>query len=78
MISYSTSNTLNLAVAIDCEWGSWSIEACTKTCGEGTRTKTRKVAVKETNGGTCVGSRRITEPCNEKNCPSKWLILFFS
>ena len=72
------SPTLHLAVAIDCQWGRWSIGACTHSCGGGTQTKTRTVAVTETNGGKCVGSRTSTEQCNTLSCPSKCFISFFS
>ena len=69
--------TSNLAVAIDCEWGSWRITDCSSTCGIGTRTKKRTVAIKETHGGKCIGKSRINEPCKIKNCPSRGFILFF-
>ena len=73
---YYPPSTFNSAVAIDCQWGRWSVGACTVSCGAGTRTKTRAVAVKETNGGKCDGSTAITEPCNTLNCSSKSFILF--
>ena len=71
---YYPLSTLNLAVSIDCQWGRWSVGACTVSCGAGTRTKTRAVAVKETNGGKCDGITTITEPCNTLNCSSKYFL----
>ena len=67
----------NLAVAIDCEWGAWTTKDCSKTCGQGTRTKTRSVRVGATHGGKCIGKNTMSEPCNLRNCPSKCLPLDF-
>ena len=70
--------TSNLAVAIDCEWGSWSVGDCSISCGKGTRTKIRTVSIKGTHGGKCMGKNIMIESCNIKNCPSKGLTLCFS
>ena len=67
----------NLAVAIDCEWGSWNVNDCSSTCGPGTRTKIRTVSIKERHGGKCRGKNVMKEPCIMRNCPSKVLNLFF-
>ena len=77
MIMCLSLTTSNLAVAIDCEWGSWSIRDCSSKCGPGTRTKIRTVSIKATNGGKCMGKNTMNEPCNIKNCPSKGLTLCF-
>ena len=66
-----------LAVAIDCEWGSWSINDCSSTCGPGTRTKLRTVSIKARHGGKCIGKNVMNEPCIIKNCQGKGLNLFF-
>ena len=71
------SFTTSLAVAIDCEWGSWSINDCSSTCGPGTRTKLRTVLIKARHGGTCIGKNVMNEPCIIKICPSKGLTLLF-
>ena len=71
------SFTTSLAVAIDCEWGSWSINDCSSTCGPGTRTKLRTISIKARHGGKCIGKNVMNEPCIIKNCPSKGLNLFF-
>ena len=72
MIMYLSRTTSYLAVAIDCEWGSWAIKDCSRSCGQGTRTKTRSVKVKATHGGTCAGKRTMKEDCNLRKCPSKF------
>ena len=71
MILFLSLTISNLAVAIDCEWGSWRTKDCSSTCGIGTRTKMRTVKIKATHGGKCIGKNTINEPCNIRNCPSK-------
>ena len=70
------SNTAisNLAIPLNCQWTAWSITDCSATCGEGTRTKTRSIGVKEANGGKCYGKSTEKEPCNLKKCIGKYLI----
>ena len=75
---YLSRTTSYLAVAIDCEWGSWTIKDCSTSCGQGTRTKTRSVKVKAAHGGKCPGKRTMKEDCNLKKCPSKFSMTFFS
>jgi hypothetical protein len=54
---------------IDCETGEWHAwSACTKTCGEGTRSRTIEVKVKAEHGGYECPSRQ-TERCSVKPCP---------
>merc|ERR1712078_519038 len=55
---------------VDCtwaQWGDWS--DCSKTCGVGTRTKTRRKDVKEAHGGVCKGTDHDKESCKDKECP---------
>ena len=75
-MSMCFSLTTSLAVAMDCEWGSWSINDCSSTCGPGTRTKLRTVSIKARHGGKCIGKNVMNEPCIIKNCPSKGLNFF--
>ena len=77
MIMYLSRTTSYLAVAIDCEWGSWTIKDCSTSCGQGTRTKTRSVKVKAIHGGKCAGIRTMKEDCNLEKCPSKFSMTFF-
>jgi len=45
-------------------WGEWSV--CTKTCGGGTRTRSRTC----TGGSDCDGPSEETGPCEEQCCPN--------
>ena len=75
---YWSLSISNLAVTINCEWGSWiTNDECSSSCGEGTLTKKRSIKVQATHGGKCSGKNTMTVPCNLKNCPSKRLILVF-
>ena len=57
---------------VDCTWTSWkSWSACTKSCGGGTRMKSRIKSVTETYGGTCKGNATEIQVCNEQKCPGK-------
>ena len=59
-------------ISVDCtwaQWGDWS--DCSKTCGDGTRTKTRRKDVKEAHGGVCKGTDKEKESCKDKECPGK-------
>ena len=55
-------------------WGDWKPYGdCSKTCGDGTHTRTRECDdPPESNGGLdCPGESTETSVCNEKACPSK-------
>ena len=55
--------------ARDCTWADWSTwSQCSKTCGQGTRSKSRVKTVTEIGGGSCSGQPNETEQCNEKSC----------
>ena len=67
LISYITVSFYDI---VDCEWNDWSHDPCTKTCGEGTKTKTRTEKVLADHGGkSCDGPRSVEEICNIKECP---------
>jgi len=56
--------------AIDCVWGIWSEwGACSKTCGEGTKTRTRTKLVVENDIGVCNGQSMESDSCNLRACP---------
>jgi len=59
-----------VAYPIDCEWIPWSTwEPCSATCGGGTRSRVRTVAVPAIHGGKeCEGSDKEEESCNEQPC----------
>ena len=52
-------------------WGSWDVGSCSKSCGGGKKTKTRRKTVTEKYNGKCEGSSNLEENCNEQHCPSK-------
>ena len=58
---------------VDCQWSAWSRwSACSVTCGNGTKEKSRQVLTSAKNGGdSCRGpsgqSRQI-ERCNLGSC----------
>ena len=55
-------------------WNNWSpYSACSKTCGGGSRSKTRTKKVKEVHGGNCEGEHKINESCNTQDCPGSML-----
>ena len=68
----------NIAVKVPCEWSEWEIKHCSRSCGSGTREKTRFKKVKEKNGGSCGNLRKLKEPCNTHVCPGKFLSVFTS
>ena len=56
---------------IDCKVGQWSdFAACTKSCGTGSKTRTR-VNVPPQHGGKACPAASDTKPCNTHPCPSK-------
>ena len=71
----NSSYFLFLASKIDCEWGEWQIGDCSKTCGKGSRTRTRTKIVEEANGGKCEGGSTMQEPCEEQDCPGNFIII---
>ena len=55
-------------------WGDYgAFGDCTKTCGTGTKTKSRVCnnPVPAHGGDNCVGSADATESCNTNPCPGK-------
>jgi len=66
---YSQCNTQPCPV--NCLWGSWTAwSSCTKTCGGGTTSRTRKVLISQSNGGAaCSGGRNLVRNCNTSPCP---------
>ena len=73
------SSILSIAAAVngdqhsDASWGSWiSWSSCSRTCGDGSRTRLRPCTGSSSNG--CPGSSVETETCNDGACPtwSNW------
>jgi len=48
------------------EWRSWA--SCTKSCGSGTKYRTRAVMTPASNGGTSCGTTSETVSCNTQSC----------
>ena len=56
--------------AVHCEWHDWMLGECSKSCGGGMLTKTRKEKVAAQHGGEeCPGVDTIEESCNVQECP---------
>ena len=55
----------------DCLWSEWSdFSACTKTCGDGLRTRDRSIEQNSINNGKpCEGKNSDTEACKLNDCP---------
>ena len=64
----------NINTVLGHDYGAWT--ACSVTCGDGTRTRTRTEATSAANGGAeCTGRSTETESCNTGSCLGK--ILFY-
>ena len=65
-----TKTCNNTACPIDCKWGpygDWS--PCSRTCGEGEKSRSRSEAVPASNGGKeCLGNATEIIVCNEEVC----------
>ena len=58
----------------DCKWSHWSDwTACSATCGNGTKTRSRTRYVEDVNGGIdCPGEEEKDNiDCNESACPGQ-------
>uniref|UniRef100_A0A7N4PKH2 Adhesion G protein-coupled receptor B2 n=1 Tax=Sarcophilus harrisii TaxID=9305 RepID=A0A7N4PKH2_SARHA len=55
------------------EWGPWSL--CSRTCGRGSRSRTRSCVPPQHGGKTCEGPELQTKLCNLAACPveGQWL-----
>ena len=61
-------NTQPCINPVDCQVGSWSTGACSKTCGGGTQTVTPNITRAAAHGGTACPPQR-TQACNTQPCP---------
>ena len=53
------------------EWSGWS--SCSKTCGSGSQSRTRKVITKAKDGGKdCPTTKEENQECNTKSCPGAY------
>ena len=57
-------------ILVNCAWsafGEWS--ACSKTCGEGIKSRSRIIQTPASNGGIeCQGKDTMIATCNEQEC----------
>jgi len=64
------------ACPVDCVWNEWTNwTKCSKSCGGGVTTRTRRELVLPLNGGQpCIGSVKQDDSCKEQHCPldCKW------
>ena len=68
-----------IAFLVDCNWniwGSWGF--CTKTCGSGSRTRTRSKNGPFHGGIDCSGSLSESSSCNTNSCPGKYKLMNIS
>ena len=55
---------------VHCVWNDWIQGKCSKSCGTGTRDKTRTEKILEAHGGRpCEGVASDVENCNVQECP---------
>ena len=55
---------------VDCKWGSFGEwESCSKTCGNGWKTRRRSILITAENGGReCIGNAAESKSCNNGGC----------
>ena len=70
LIGANTASSTAMTVFIDstlCMWNTWgSWSSCSKTCGSGTKTRTR---TRFHGGSDCPGSPSKSKSCNTDTCP---------
>ena len=50
-------------------WSDW--RECTKSCGNGTSDRSRKILQPSKHGGQCLENLNEQEDCNTQDCPGK-------
>ena len=60
----------------NCTLSTWTkFSSCSKSCGDGTKSRSRFKTVKESNGGTCLGNLTEIEDCRLKPCPGELVLI---
>ena len=68
--TFFTTNFLVVFLLVNCQWHAWDQWTdCTKTCGGGTRTRSRGTVPAQHGGKECEGKSTETEACNTNPCP---------
>ena len=67
---YSNLFCFEIHNVVQCEWDDWVVGECSKTCGGGMQTQTRKVKHEAQFGGEdCPGKHTLEISCNVQECP---------
>ena len=58
-------------ISVHCQWGKWGhFTSCSKTCGEGRKSRNRAVYQEAMHGGDeCLGNSTDIQTCKERKCP---------
>ena len=61
-------------ILVACKWTDYSDwTSCSKSCGEGTQTRSRYIQRVASNGGKeCTGGRTKSKSCTKQACPGKY------
>ena len=72
LVSMISAHVLNhKKFSVDCTWSNWSSwGSCSKTCGSGTKTRSRSKNGPYHDGIDCVGSSSDSTSCNTNSCPA--------
>ena len=62
-------SSIRVSALNDCTWSEWHEGECSKDCGSGYKTFTRKIVKPAVADGECHGEGHRTEHCNEHECP---------
>ena len=61
--------SIRVKAVTDCIWSEWTEGECSKDCGSGFKTFTRKIIKAADSDGECLGEGLKTEHCNVHHCP---------
>ena len=76
-INNDQQNILFLTL-VDCkhsDWEEWG--TCNKSCGNGSKSRNRRILVKAANGGIDCNSTTETTVCNIDPCSGSWLQIYY-
>ena len=74
-IQYMNAYISSHLYLVHCEWSSWEVGVCSKSCGGGVRTKSRRTDDNhhEDEPEHCPGMVNLEESCNPEECPGNIL-----